>query len=369
MNKITFTAGSQTTSIELPPGGSIELKSQSKVDSAKVDLVAGTTDLRHSSTIQVANTTFPSTIQIKVEDVVSTPPPSWTPKFPGDVPPGKLRWGCSIKGNGDPARHETPANHRLPLRRRYVSTWSRRGNLANYAREDLSVGRLPWLSVKPPSWANMGAGQHNAEIDAVLKALGAIDGPIWLTVHHEPEGGGSGGNTPDDPAGPSAWREVQKRWRERIDALGIKNVALAPILMAYTFDPRSGRNPLDWWVPNVWDFAGIDYYIEDESATDVPTAKATWGAARKFYGDRGLPMASGEWGNRGTDVRAANEMQGFYDHAILSSSDGKGARIIGLSYFDSDLNSSTGGWMLTGEPLKKFQELIKDPRSILVKEQ
>jgi hypothetical protein len=40
-----------------------------------------------------------------------------------------------------------------------------------------------------------GAGQHDREIDELLRALDALPGPVWLTLHHEPEGG-AGSNTP-----------------------------------------------------------------------------------------------------------------------------------------------------------------------------
>jgi hypothetical protein len=234
------------------------------------------------------------------------------------------------------------------------------------AAEDLAAGRLPWVSVKPPSWTAVALGRHDAEIDETLIALDRLGGPVWLTVHHEPEGGG-GVNAPDDPGGPSAWRGMQQRFRERMDALGTTNIALAPILMAWTFEPLSQRNPLDWWIDGVFDFAGIDYYVEAESADDIALADRQWRRAREFYGARGLDVAVGEWGNRGTDQRAADEMQRFYDHALGSASDGLGAQVIGLAYFDSDLNSPTGAWTLSGEPLRAFRELTDRPTSVVLR--
>ena len=78
----------------------------------------------------------------------------------------------------------------------------------------------------------MAAGDHDAEIDDLLTRLDAMDGPVWLTIHHEPEGGG-GVNSSDDPAGPEAHVAMNRRVRERMTAQGTDNIALAPVLMTY----------------------------------------------------------------------------------------------------------------------------------------
>lgn len=279
--------------------------------------------------------------------------------FPGDVAPGQVRWGASIHGNGDPARHEVPSGRPLGLRRTFFQWHQRTGSMVSTARADVAAGRLPWVSIKPPSWNLTASGAVDAEIDAMLRALDSVGGPVWLTVHHEPEGGGGVGSA-DDPGGPAAWRAMQAHIRSRMSAVGTRNVALASILMAWTFDPRSRRDPNEWFVPGVFDFAGIDYYVEDESMTDLSQGRQ-WRAAREFYGRVGLPIAIGEWGNRGTDAAAAAEMEAFHAHARGSAWDGAGARVIGMSYFDSNLNSSTGGWMLTGAPLQRFWALMGAP--------
>jgi hypothetical protein len=288
-------------------------------------------------------------------------PPSARPgSFPGDVAAGYVRWGAAVGGNSDPApRHETVAGVPMGLRRTYFG-WDNRMKMVSTAKADLAVGRLPWVSMKTPGWAAMASGTYDAQIDELLRGLGALDGPVWLTVHHEPEGGG-GSKGPDDPAGAPAWRAMQQKIRERITATGVQNVAFAPILMSWTFDPRSGRNPADWWVPGVWDFAGIDHYSELEKNTTVEIPM--WVNARNFYTSKGLKIAVGEWGNRGTDAQAAAEMRAFYDMAVKSGTSGQ-AQVIGLAYFDSDLNSPTGGWALQGQPLDEFRRLMKAPTSL-----
>jgi hypothetical protein len=286
--------------------------------------------------------------------------------FPGDVPPGVVRWGAAIGGNGDPARHEVPAGHALGLRRTFFRWDQRTGSMVRHAAADLAAGRLPWVSVKPPSWAAMAGGAHDAEIDQMLRGLDGLGGPVWLTVHHEPEGGG-GVNAADDPGGPAAWRGMQLRVRQRMQALGTRNLALAPILMSWTFDPRSGRDPNQWHVPGVFDFAGVDHYVDDPALPSM-IERRDWLGARAFYGRHGLAVAVGEWGNRGTDATAAEEMSAFHRHAVQSAWDGRGARVIGLSYFDSDLHSPTGAWTLAGAPLERFRALLHAQESALLGE-
>jgi hypothetical protein len=279
--------------------------------------------------------------------------------FPGAVDPGFVRWGAAVGGNSDPSTLEGAGGVAIGLHRTYFG-WHNRMKSVTMARRDLAAGRVPWVSMKTPGWAAVAKGSYDRQLDAVLDALGALDGPVWLTVDHEPEGGG-GAAGPDDPGGAPAWRALQRHIRERIDATGVSNVAFAPILMSWTFDSRSGRHPADWWVDGIWDFAGIDHYSSSESDTTLETA--AWKNARAFYTAKDMKMAVGEWGNHGVGSAAANEMQAFYDMGVDSGRSGQ-AQVIGFAYFDSDLNSRGGGWSLHGAPLAKFRQLAKEPTSL-----
>ncbi|WP_394840766.1 hypothetical protein LZC95_27290 [Pendulispora brunnea] len=282
-----------------------------------------------------------------------------TAAYPGQAPAGKLVWGASIDGNGDPvARHESVAGHPLAVRRTFWQWSQRTGALVNTAKDDLAHSRLPWVSVKTPSWAEMGAGKHDAEIDQMLTALKAAHGPVWLTIHHEPEGGG-GSSDPDDPAGPSGHVAMNRRVRQRMTALGVTNVALAPILMTWTWNAASHRNPNDWWASGIYDFVGVDHYIE----TETTLVDATWLKVRTWGKDHNVDIAVAEWGMRGTNAAAGNRVRAWYNHAAGSNQDGKGARVVGLAAFDSGLNSPTGSWELKGEQLTAFRTLLKDPRT------
>jgi len=261
-------------------------------------------------------------------------------------------------------RHEAPSGQPLALHRTFWRWDQRTTGLLRTVRDDLAHDRLPWVSLKPGgSWQDMGSGAFDGQIDELLRALDATGGPVWLTLHHEPEGGG-GVNAPDDPGGSPAWRAMQQRIRQRMTAVGTRHVAFGPILMSWTFDAKSGRHPDDWWVPGIWDFYGIDHYVDSQ----VSLVQSSWLASRAWIGGHGLPVAVGEWGMRGSDAAAGQRVRDWYQHAIGSATDGKGARVIALSAFDSNLNSPTGGWELTGAQLTAFQQLLADPRTLTVHE-
>jgi hypothetical protein len=283
------------------------------------------------------------------------PAPAWTPQFPGDVKPGTIRWGCSIEGNGDPvARHESIAGTPIGLRRTFWDM-GKVDRLVATAKADILAGRLPWVSVKIGLWLSVTDGAIDAALLALFTKLAALPGPVWFTAHHEPEDDIEG-TPPEQVGGAAAWRSAQARIRRVLDQSGATNVAFASILMAWTFDPKSNRKPADWWVPGIWDFAGIDVY-QDSEAAGAPYTMTGWKNAKAFYDARGCRIAIGEWGNRGTNAVAAAEMSAFRDYCIDNG-------IPGMSYFDSSLNAATGTWRLTGEPLARFRELMKVPTSI-----
>lgn len=277
----------------------------------------------------------------------------WQPEFPGDTLPGTLRWGCSYQSNSVPEPHETAAGVSVGVRRTFWRI-DQVSKIVATAAADIAAGRVPWVSVKLnrlASWAETAAGKIDTQILDLIFKLGALPGPVWLTMHHEPEGG-NGTPYPDEGRGSEQhWRAMQAHVRTLLDRSEVTNIAYAPILMAWTFSPSSGRNPADWWVDGIWDFAGIDNYVE-ASTTTVRTQG--WNNAVEFYSDRGLRIGVGEWGNKDHGDSGASEMSDWYDHLIDVGSPG-------VCYFDTSLN---GGVPLSGAALSRFRELMKDPRSV-----
>jgi hypothetical protein len=285
--------------------------------------------------------------------------------YPGMPAPGTVGWGANTRTDERLEFHESEAGHALSLHRSFFQWHHRTANyMLSTVEADLEASRLPWVSFKTPRWNDMAAGKHDAEIDALLTALDAQDGPVWLTIHHEPEGG-AGVNRPDDPAGPAAHVAMNRRVRQRMTALGTDNIALAPILMSYTWDRRSGRNPDQWFAPGIYDFIGVDHYIHSERSL----LTSVWADVRVWAGDRDLDLAVGEWGMVGTNAAAGRRLRAWYDHAAGSHDDGAGARVIGLSAFEGNPGAEPTGrriWFLEGEQLKMFHQLLNDPRTAVI---
>lgn len=278
-------------------------------------------------------------------------------RFAGDPNPKasgyKAYWGAS---GPHIAEHEAATGTSVSVHRTFYQ-WEDVTNLSSSlyrtVQDDHAHNRLPHISIKTAGWQALASGQYDIQLDTMLKKLDSYGKPVWLTVHHEPEGGGEGGNTPDDAGGAPAWRAMQVKVRQRITSTGVKNVGFIPILMSYTWNSGSGRNPEDWWVPGVWDAYFVDSYQKSEAASAVTTnhflAFVSWIEAK------GMPFGLGEWANQGSDTQAANEMQAFWDWSRVNNKD-----MLSYSYYDTPLNPGPeGSHELTGEALNKFRSILK----------
>ncbi len=365
----------------------VQSKSTGKYDRSIVRFTVNNSSVT-STTVKPISTNPPVTT---TQPTTPTPTPTtippfdsgnFKPKFPGDVAPGKVRWG-SGGGNTDPVnRFGSTLGNRMGLRRTFVSNWNP-SSVVSLARQDVNAGRLPWVSNKPAgSWKDHGDGKFDASTRQMFIDLGKLNGPVWYTFHHEPEGGGSAGNRPDDSGGPTQWLRAQERISRILRDLQsqgqARNVAFGPVLMGYTWQKSSGRDPNAWYKAGIWDFAGIDAYTRHESNSN-PMESDGLPAARKFYGERGLKVALGEWAIRtqstsetnagekpsAEEERIAGErMKLAYNTMLNSARDGKGAQIIGAAYFDTHLNSGAASYELTGTQYKVFCDIISMSTSI-----
>jgi hypothetical protein len=140
-------------------------------------------------------------------------------------------------------------------------------------------------------------------------------------------------------------------------ALGTKNIAFMPVLMAWTFDPPSKRNPAEYWVDGIWDAYISDAYCDFncDAAGKTPITNTQWLKFAEFAEAKAMPYGTAEWGNRGSDSIAGQEMKDYWEWGFKNNKD-----IIVQSYFDSGLNSDTGSWSLQGEPLTVFNNILKN---------
>ena len=293
-----------------------------------------------------------------------SPSGSTQQRFPGDPNPRitkKAYWGAAIDANGDPvARHELTTGKSLSIRRTYWQ-WDDHaslttGKLYQTVKADLAANRLPLISTKTPPWVEVAYGLHDARIDQLLKELNSYGKPVWLVFAHEPEN-----DAASNFGGAASWRAMQQRIRQRMTALGTKNIALMPNLMSYTWEAISGRNPEDWWVPGVWNAYTVDIYHNNTSGHMQSGSSGTqWANFTKWVEGKYLPYGISEWGNRGSDMAAAWEMQAFWDWSFSNNKD-----MIAYTYFDSGLNSPSGSWRLSGEPLNIFRNILKNDTRVM----
>jgi hypothetical protein len=282
-------------------------------------------------------------------------PPGWTAKFPGDVPSGEMRWGSAYGSNSEPGtRYGTPG--RGIARTYWGSTATSWNSSVIRAKSDIAKGVLPWVSYKTTGWANFAKGGSDVAFKKLLTDLDAIGKPIWLTVHHEPEGDGKFGtdevkSTATDNSSIDNWKAMQRHVRDLMKAVGTKNIAFAPVLMAWTWEPASNRVPASWidGMDGVWDFFGIDCYNDTTKGTSFQSLNM-YKLSTADLKARGYRIGYGEWGIRDNAIAACQDeflAQGF----------------VGVAYFDCDLNSPTGGWSLTPAQLSAFNaECVGTPR-------
>lgn len=298
-----------------------------------------------------------------VNDIVTgptdPPPPAWSPRFPLDVRPGTLRLGAAYSSTGsgaggaDPAaKYETPIGKPLPIRRRFWK-WGDRSQLVAGVKSDAAKGRACWSSTKTPPWREVAAGQHDAALDALISGLRDTGVPTWLTLHHEPENDSSGIGTPAE------WVSMQLHAEARRKALGADNVVIVPVLMSWTWDRRSGRNPDQWHTPGL-PILGIDVYGQSVGAK--PHESAGWKALRPWAKERGLTIAVGEVGTILTESNGAQAIavwESWLDHCTDTG-------VIAACAFDSIYNNaSTGfGYRIEGPLLGAFLGFLTRPEVV-----
>lgn len=272
------------------------------------------------------------------------------PRFPGDPGVGRLYYGCSMPYYLDMEAWETWLGRPLASHRHYHDAADIAG-LVTKVSGDIANQRMSHASIKPPgTWAAVARGDCDVWLGDLLRKVGALGAPLFLTIHHEPE---------DDATGtgmrPRHWVAMQERAIKKAAVLAPK-ATITPVLMQWTFDPASGRDPSDWRVPSAKVF-GFDVYNSYS-----PTNGKKWTTfAQKVDKIKpwtgGRPLVVGEYGCRedpSDPERAAGWMYDAFDYALANN-------VVCMSYFNSRQNSPDGSWELDGRRAEVFRELLADP--------
>lgn len=269
-------------------------------------------------------------------------------RFPGDPGAGHLYYGAMVEADISLPNLETTLGNKLTVRRSYFSPSGVAG-LVSRAKEDHSVNRLPLCSIKcPGSWAAMAAGSYDSWLRDLLTRLQALGKPVMLCLHHEPEdeAGKSAGMLPSD------YRAMQAH-AITMAANVASRVTIVPILMEWTFDPRSGRKPSDWVVPSSKVF-GFDVYNDWSPGGSIPwrTFADKASIALKYSG--GKPAVVAEYGCH-TDPsqpgRAAQWMIDAFNFSLAHN-------IAVMAYYDSQLHANWGDWRLDTERTQAMKKCL-----------
>ncbi len=253
----------------------------------------------------------------------------WSPR---GIPLGGqvLLGAASVNQAQDPAPREAQLGATLGVHRTY---W--RGNqqakAVQRAAADLQGGRVPWVSFKAPyapgtttqlTWAEMAAGAGDAWAADLAQQLGALPGPVWVAIHHNPEGRRATDNLQD-------WKAMQQRLAPIFRAQ--PNIAFSVILTGYyQFERRGGPslsmaalwpgvqyvditgfNPYNrYWTKNalgkdVKTFTELSTYYAKISAWAASAGGAKWGVAETAFTNMAADRDV-QWLARGyDDMRAA----------------------------------------------------------------
>jgi hypothetical protein len=274
-----------------------------------------------------------------------------TPRFPGDPGRGRLYYGSSVPHYMDFAAFEGSLGRPLAAHRHYHQADGIRG-LAADARRDVLAGRMPLASIKAPgSWAAVARGAHDGWLDALLGAVATVGGPMFLSIHHEPE---------DDAFSrtgmrPGDWVAMQERAIRRA-ATRARRVTIVPVLMQWTFNPASGRRPAAWMVPSARVF-GFDVYNSWSPTNGRRWTSFAEEVQRVLPWAGGRPMVVAEYGCRADPAdpeRAVRWMRNAFEYALDHN-------VAAMAYFNSRLNSPDGSWELSGRRAEVFRRLLARP--------
>lgn len=271
-------------------------------------------------------------------------------RFPGDPGSGNLYYGACVMGSLSLPDLERQLDATLTVRRSYFEPAGTNG-LIQRCKDDHAAGRFPFVSSKVPgTWADVAAGRQDTWLLNLLRGLGALSKPVMLGLHHEPE----------EQAGPPGMSPANfvamQTHAVALAQTTAPNVSIVPILMQWTFDSRSGRNPYDWLVPACEVF-GLDCYNDWSPGGRIPWLSFGQKAslAVPYAGQK--PVAIAEYGCH-TDPsqpgRAAAWMRDAFSFASQHN-------MIAMSYYDSNLHSRWGSWILDAERIGAMKDCIHRP--------
>jgi hypothetical protein len=270
------------------------------------------------------------------------------PAAPSTSAPSKMTNGCNVSARGIPScgaymggaygananvvPWERSLGKTLGVHRTYWGA-SNVGSAVKRAKADASRNRVPWMSFKAPySWSAMASGKGDAWARNLATRMKAVRGPVWVAVHHEPEGDGD----------IQTWKRMQARLAPIMRAAA-PNLGYSIILMGYHQFRGAAKYSLSRTWPNTKiDVAGFDIYemYGTKGSTKWKTFTRTYFKPIQAWAKR----TGVAWGlaETGYSHKAARKDSGWMSRVYRSMKSHNG---VAFSYFNTNLHSITD-WRL-----------------------
>jgi hypothetical protein len=240
--------------------------------------------------------------------------------------------GGAYGGNANVGPWEKSIGKTLGVHRTYWGSGI--ASAVKTAKADAAKKRVPWMSFKAPySWSAMASGKGDAWARKLATSMKSVNGPVWVAVHHEPEGDGD----------MQTWKRMQARLAPIMRAAA-PNLGYSIILMGYHQFQGAKKYSLSTTWPNTKiDVAGFDIYEMYGSKGSKKWKRFT---RNYFEPIRAWAKKTGvAWGlaETGYSDPAARKDSGWMSRVYRSMDQNGG---VAFSYFNTNLHSHSN-WRLS----------------------
>lgn len=219
------------------------------------------------------------------------------------------------------------------------------------ATSEAAAGRMAILSFKVPGndWAGAGRGVYDPQLRALASRLDAVDGPVFVTLHHEPTGDGTA-------------TDYAAMLRHALPILGAPaNVFAGPIVNGFWWS-QGGQGMTDseisQWLPA--DVLRLSEIVAADTYQGGTAAKPGENAGVKI-------TRMSAWADRvGVEHLGLGEYNGVDAASITAAGDAILAddKFVFAAIFNSSVNNRAGvDWTLTGDRLTAFQQTVAQARA------
>ncbi len=275
-------------------------------------------------------------------------------RFPGDPGDGRLYLGASLPISTPAAARPALGGARMGMTRRFY-----RAHQIEVMREalttDVAAGILPFASFKAPDeWDAMADGRQDRWLAHLAEAAASLDAPVFLALHHEPE------NDVDDLRHtPAVWRAMQERFMRMMRDAPL--VTPVPVLMRWTFDPRSGRDVEEWLVDGTV-VQGIDLYNswEPNNSAEWNTFSQLWDPIRERLPPG--PCVIPELGSSSDPFDPSRQSLWLAEAVEVAAA----TDVAGMTWFESSVERREGRFRLDREGRAEFRRQLESPEVIRV---